>query len=202
MNSKIDRIIKEEIDNFILNEVADFQRLSQLNKTLYTLTNEMSKTMSVANLDVNRQKFMNNFKIYCLQIINAIKRCVQRQSINEVSFLGGTINLGGLSDYGINIPGHLGGNIYSDYQQGYHGLQNWLSSLSNGDNSNTQSKNNNGNGNTVKSVKLLVLLQNLPRWQQAYSQMNANREIDNQIPQVGQILANNGVLVQISQATQ
>ena len=193
MNSKIDRIIKEEIDNFILNEVADFQRLSQLNKTLYTLTNEMSKTMSVANLDVNRQKFMNNFKIYCLQIINAIKRCVQRQSINEVSFLGGTINLGGLSDYGINIPGHLGGNLYNDYLKGYHGLQKYFS---NGNND------NNGNGNTVKSVKLLVLLQNLPRWQQAYSQMNANREIDNQIPQVGQILANNGVLVQISQATQ
>ena len=200
MNSKIDRIIKEEIDNFILNEVADFQRLSQLNKTLYTLTNEMSKTMSVANLDVNRQKFMNNFKIYCLQIINAIKRCVQRQSINEVSFLGGTINLGGLSDYGINIPGHLGGNLYNDYLKGYHGLQKYFS---NGNNSNTKSQDyNNGNGNTVKSVKLLVLLQNLPKWQQAYSQMNANREIDNQIPQVGQILANNGVLVQISQATQ
>lgn len=189
---RINEIIKEEIGEFILNEVADFQQLSQLNNTLYTLTNEMSRSISVANLDTNRTQFVNNFKTYCLQIINAIKRCVKKQSINEW-------NIGGLSSYGINLPPQLGGNISSDYLSGYHWMQN---ALLNGNNSQKGGNTNTNNGNTVKSVKLLVLLQNLQRWKQNYAQMNINHEIDNQVPQVAQILGDNGVLDKIVQASQ
>jgi hypothetical protein len=180
----IDRIIKEEINNFILSEMININSLS-------TYSNEINNALSEPRtgiMNINTSGFNNNLKKffedltkYAIQIITAINRCIQANNLNEASF-------GGLSNYGINLPGELGGNLWSDAKQGYYNTKNFFQR---GGRYGSVYNNANGkriNQNTVPSEKLSVLLQNLQIMQREYNYVNSRFGIDNYTMQPNNLL--------------
>lgn len=173
----INKIISEEINKFILSEAIDFTNLirysNQLNKSIGNLRNINSNGFNKELKD-----FFKNLSIYGIQIIAAINRCTKANNLNEASW-------GGLSSYGINLPGELGGNLWSDAKEGYWKTVNFLNrnrnfgrnSYANGNRKDSNSSVN--NDNTVPTEKLSVLLQTLPNWQQRYRVMDAKYNIGN-----------------------
>lgn len=170
----INRIIKEEINKFILSEAIDFNNLrnysNQLNKCVGNIRNINSNRFSN-----DLKKFFNDLTIYGVQIIAAINRCMQANNLNEASW-------GSLSSYGINLPGVLGGNMWQDAKQGYYGTKNFLQ-RGRGYNNLYGNSNGNANGqrinpNTVPSVKLSELLKKLTQWQTEYRNKNSQYNID------------------------
>lgn len=161
--NKINEIIREEIERYILSEAIDFSSLNgyanQLNRSIGNL-----RSINTSTFNDDLKTFFNNLSTYGIQVIAAINRCTKAQNLNEVYW-------GGLSNYGINLPGELGGNMVSDFKQGYNWRKRKLA------------KNGNANGrtnnNSVPSVKLQVLLTQLPQWQQAYVNKNSQYGIDN-----------------------
>lgn len=167
----INKIIREEINRYILSEAIDFNNLRsysiQLNKSVGNLGN-----INASSFNNDLKKFFYDLTVYCLQIIEAINRCVQANSLNEASF-------GNLSSYGINLPPELGGNIVSDFKQGYYNTKRrFQGSGYGGRNSSGYAKGNRISSNSVPQVKLSALLYNLQSWQQAYSTKNAQYNID------------------------
>jgi hypothetical protein len=172
----IDRIIKEEINRFILSEAIDFSNLTnysnQLNASIGNLRNLNSNGF---NEELNN--FLRDLSIYGIQIIAAINRCAQANNLNEASW-------GNLSSYGINLPGELGGNLWSDAKEGYWKTVNFLNRNRNGGrkgyaNGNRKGSNNMSgiSSNTVPSEKLSVLLQALPQWEQRYGVIDAKYNV-------------------------
>lgn len=191
----ISRIIREEINKYIISEDIDFNGLQ-------TLANELngnslgiiSNASSDKSFDKNLRRYFESVSIYCVQIIAAINRCIQSQNLNEASFGGG------LSSYGINLPGVLGGNIVSDFNQGYRNTKNWAMGGTNYTNGKAYSKNGNVNGRQVPSVKLSVLLSQLPQKRQDYTRYDTSYGISNnaQISAAfNEILGNGGIVEKI-----
>ena len=197
--NKINKIIREEIERYILSEAIDFSGLNgyanQLNKTLALINNASSNN----NYDPKLRKYFYNFVVYCVQIIAAINRCVQSKNLNEAYW-------GGLSNYGINLPGELGGNISSDFKQGYRGTKNWIMGNGRGNVGNGSYGNGTVNGKTVPTVKLSILLSQFPQKQQEYANYNFKYNITNNNPKLDmkfkQILGNNGIIYNIQKEYQ
>ena len=166
---EINKIIREEIERYILHEVIDFSGLNgyanQLNRSIGNL-----RSINTSTFNDDLKTFFNNLSTYGIQVIAAINRCTNAQNLNEAYW-------GGLSNYGINLPGELGGNMVSDFIQGY----NWRKNLASRNGKTNAYGNANGrtNNNSVPSVKLQVLLTQLPQWQQAYANKNSQYGIDN-----------------------
>ena len=165
---RINKIIREEIERYILSEAIDFSTLNgyanQLNTSIGKLRN-----INTTTFKSDLKAFFNNLSTYGIQVIAAINRCSKAQNLNEVYW-------GGLSNYGINIPGELGGNIVSDFKQGY----NWTKGKfnKNGTNNAYGNANSTSNINSVPSVKLQVLLSKLPTLQREYYNVNTKYNID------------------------
>ena len=190
----IDRIIKEEINKFILSEAVDFTNLrayaNQLNSSLGNIRN-LSENGAIDN---RLRKFLYDLVVYCIQIIAAINRCMQANNLNE-----GIIDLGRLSDYGINIPSELGGSLWSDAKRGYYNTRNFLqrNNMYNGTYGNAKAV----NSNSVPSVKLSQLLQQLPRWKQSYANIYAQYNLRNNAQlstDLNKILGINGIMENIN----
>ena len=157
--TRINKIISEEINRFILKETINFNNLSNDAATLNNSLNQMSKfDSSRYNQEVNN--FLYGLEYYSIQIINAIKRCVNSQNINEIN----------VSDFGIHVPQELGGNLWQNMQHSYYKTKNALYGIMNNKRYSTQNKRNNNNGKqtNVKSEKLLVLLGKLTQYQNTY----------------------------------
>jgi hypothetical protein len=181
--NRINRIIKEEINKFILSEIVNGNPLanyaSQINRSL-----DNFKNINTSGFNNDLKKFFDDFTVYCVQIIAAINRCVNANSLNEV-------NLGSLRDYGINLPGELGGNLWSDMVQGYHNTKRFLQrGRGYGNSPRGYASVSRITPNTVPTVKLSVLLQQLPQWQQTYNMKNSKYGIDNYTLEVGNLLRN------------
>lgn len=190
----ISRVIKEEINRYILSEAVDFTNLQTYANELNNSLGNISTLSNDNTVDKGLRKFLYDFVVYCVQIIAAINRCIKANSLNEA--------LGGLSNYGINLPPELGGNLWNDAVRGYYNTKNFLQNRRGNYNGNSASGYANGrvNQNTVPSVKLSFLLQQLPKWQQAYatkaSQYNimSNVQLTNDF---NRILGNNGIIPNI-----
>lgn len=198
--NSISKIINEEINKLRLLEAVNFNNLKMYANELNNSLGNIAQISNDNNADKGLRKFLYDFTVYCVQIIHAINRCIASNSLNEASF-------GRLSDYGINLPPELGGNLWSDAKQGYHDTKRFLQGR-NG--YNTSYGNANGkkvNSNSVQSVKLSVLLQNLPKWRQAYNVKNTQYNIANN-PRLSsdfsKILGNRGIIenIQIEYNTQ
>ena len=106
MDRRIHDILNEEINKFILSE--NLNSLMAYSNALEKQLNQLSsKTSNGFNNDIN--KFLERFTYYVLQVIFAVNRCVQANSLNE-----------GLGGYGLNIPPELGGNFINDFKRGYY----------------------------------------------------------------------------------
>lgn len=163
MDNKIHNIILEEINKFIIRE-----NISSLMTYSNELENYLRKLATVQVQDKNIAKYISNFTNYTLQVIFAIKRCVQNNNLNEDFRLG---------DYGINLPPELGGNLWYDMKRGYYNTKNFLTRGRYGNNyySNVSGKLN--NPNSVKSEKLSVLLSYLRQKVQEYNSMQTKYNI-------------------------
>ena len=194
---RINKIIREEIERYILSEAIDFTTLNNLANQLRQSLSGISNASSDTSYDQRLRQYFTNFITYCVQIIAAINRCNQAQTLNEVQW-------GGLSNYGINLPRELGGNLWQDAKRGYYGTKNWvLRKQGKGGNNNTNNSYGNGqvNGKTVPTVKLSVLLSQIRAKQNEYAQYNSQFNIVNNNPQLDmefhKILGNGGIIPQI-----
>ena len=192
--NKIGRIIREEIERLILSETIDFTNLNTYANQLNNSIGEIRNFSANNSIKEELRKFFYDFVVYCIQIIAAINRCAQANNLNEV-------NIGGLSNYGINLPPELGGNLWQDAKRGYYGTKNFFQ---NGRGYNGAYGNANGvNSNSVPSVKLQVLLQNLQAWQTRYRDIYSKYGLGNNqsyqriVNDFNKIIGNNGIIPNI-----
>ena len=192
--NKINRIIREEIKKLILTEAIDFTDLKTYADELNNSLGEISNISNNNGIDKGLRQFLYNFVVYCVQIIAAINRCVQANTINEAS-------IGSLSRYGINLPPELGGNIVNDFKQGYYGTKRFFQRGGYGNSKSSGYANGKQvNANTVPSVKLSVLLQNLPRWQRDYQTAYTKYDLANNVrltSDFNKIIGSNGIIPNI-----
>lgn len=161
--NKIKSIIREEIDRFIINE-----NVSNLSKYASTINGYLNQMQSIDSLQPQIKQVTMNFMKYCIQIIHAINRCVQANSLNE-----------GLGNWGINVPPELGGNFWNDAVRGYYKTKNFLTG---GKSDVRGGKAVKGiNQNTLPSVKLSELLRNLPSWEKQCIRYQLDKKIGNNI---------------------
>lgn len=192
--NKINRIIREEINRYILNEAIDFNNLKALSDQLYVEANTL-RNVNTNAMQNNITNFLERFVTYCYQVTSAIKRCMYANSLNEAYW-------GGLSNYGINLPAELGGNLWQDAKRGYYGTKNWLRSGSYGYGGyNRGSKKSAANGtnlkgvnqNSVQAVKLYTLMRDLRKYYAEYTNQhryNLDGYTNNQIAKMFTILNN------------
>jgi len=161
--NKIKSIIREEIDRFIINE-----NVSNLSKYASTINDYLNQMQNIDSLQSQIKQATMNFMKYCIQIIHAINRCVQANSLNE-----------GLGNWGINVPPELGGNFWNDAVRGYYKTKNFLTGGKSGVRGGKAVKGI--NQNALPSVKLSELLGNLPSWENQCIRYQLNKKIGNNI---------------------
>jgi hypothetical protein len=125
------------------------------------------------------KQYIRSFEIYVVQIIHAINRCVQANSLNE-----------SLGSWGINIPPELGGNFWYDAKRGYYATKNFLRGGRYGGYQANLKATKMINPNRVPSVKLSELLRNLRTHQNNFNTMNSQYGIDRMTKQPRNILFN------------
>jgi hypothetical protein len=161
--NKIKSIIREEIGRFIINE-----NINNLSRYANALNGYLNRMQNINGLQPQLRKVATDFMKYCIQIIHAINRCVQANSLNE-----------GLGNWGINVPPELGGNFWNDAVRGYYKTKNLLTRGKYGSYS---GKAINGiNPNTLKSVKLSELLRNLTNWENKCIRYQLNQNIQGNV---------------------
>ena len=157
------RIIREEINKLILSEAIDVSPLSKYIQPLQKCVSDLKNMGYSNNKEVDA--FLKDTCEYILQVIFGIDRCVKANSLNE-DFR--------LSDYGVQYPAELGGNIWNDFENGLYKGANWARNqlykrgYLDGGNAANGKPNGKPNGNTnvnntnnVPSVKLADSLRNL-----------------------------------------
>ena len=168
--NKIDKIINEEINRFILTEAIDFTNLKMYSDNLNKSLGDISTWSADKSLDKRLRKFFYDFVVYCVQIVSAINRCMKANNLDEA-------RIGSLSDYGINLPPQLGGNMWRDAKEGYYDTQRLINKWQ-GNSRHSYASGSYGGGkpsaSSVPSVKLAVLLNDIPKWQTLYKKYDAS----------------------------
>ena len=157
------RIIREEINKLILSEAIDVSPLSKYIQPLQKCVSDLKNMGYSNNKEVDA--FLKDTCEYILQVIFGIDRCVKANSLNE-DFR--------LSDYGVQYPAELGGNLWNDFENGLYKGANWArnqlykrgyldgGNAANGKPNGKPNDNTNvNNPNNVPSVKLADSLRNL-----------------------------------------
>lgn len=165
--NKIDKIINEEINRFILTEAVDFTNLKMYSDNLNKSLGDISTWSADKSLDKRLRKFFYDFVVYCVQIISAINRCMKANNLDEARF-------GGLSDYGINLPPELGGNLWRDAKEGFYDTTRFINNMRGGNYGKGSYASGKPTSSSVPSVKLVVLLNNIPKWQTLYKKYDAS----------------------------
>lgn len=169
----IKTIIQEEINKYIINE-----NINSLTQYANGINKELNEIKNYTVTDRALQNFIKNFEIYSIQIINAINRCVKANSLNE-----------GFGNWGIDIPPELGGNFWNDARRGYYNTKNFLTRGRYGHYNGNNGRTANGvDRNTVKSVKLYVLLRQYPQRKRACENANSKFNLYQQVPPIFQII--------------
>ena len=153
------RIIREEINKLILSEAIDVSPLSKYIQPLQKCVSDLKNMGYSNNKEVDA--FLKDTCEYILQVIFGIDRCVKANSLNE-DFR--------LSDYGVQYPAELGGNLWNDFENGLYKGANWARNQlykrgyldgGNAANGKPNGNTNVNNTNNVPSVKLADSLRNL-----------------------------------------
>ena len=161
--NKIKSIIREEIGRFIISE-----NVSNLSRYANTINGYLNQMQNIDSLQPQIKQVTMNFMKYCIQIIHAVNRCVQANSLNE-----------GLGNWGINVPPELGGNFWNDAVRGYYKTKNLLTRGKGGVRGGKAVKGI--NQNTLPSVKLSELLRNLPSWENQCIRYQLNQNIQGNV---------------------
>ena len=164
------RIIREEITRLILSEAVDVSPLAKYIQPLQKCVSDLRNMGYSNNKEIDA--FLKDVCEYILQIIFGIDRCVKANSLNE-DFR--------LSDYGVQYPAELGGNLWNDFENGLYKGANWMRNklykngyINNGKGAknNNGTNTNNGSQNNVPSVKLADSLRNLSQISLRYQSIN------------------------------
>lgn len=182
----IKTIINEEINKFIIRE--NIQSLAQLGTELDKLLKSVCK-IPTDNLNQGADKLLYNTEYYVIQIIQAINRCVQTNSLNE-----------GLGNWGVDIPPELGGNFWNDAKRGYYNTKNFLTRGRYGNKAAANGQYGKINTTTVKSEKLSSLLKKSTQMYQNYTAEEARYQIPQNAPQISQGMRN--IFTKISEINQ
>ena len=179
----IKKIIREEIDNFLITE--NISSLGQYANELENIAFTIGNNVQMNGLHPNVNRFLNGYIAYILQIKFAIQRCIQANSLNEYGYgrrVLSNFRLPSLRDMGINIPAELGGNFWRDAKDGYNGVKNFLRGNRYG---NYGNYNRNGydraNRNNLRSVKLSILLSKSREWETSYAQISRKYQLSQYI---------------------
>lgn len=156
MNINYKRIIREEI-NRLLSEAIDTSPLAKYMQPLKKYVEGIKNLGFTKNKEIDA--FLNDLCTYIFQVIFAIDRCVKANSLNE-DFR--------LSDYGVQYPSELGGNLWNDFENGLYKGANWARRKlykrgyigNNGNGANANTSQDNSNPNNIPSVKLSELVNN------------------------------------------
>ena len=155
MNINYKRIIREEI-NRLLSEAIDVSPLAKYIQPLKKYVEGIKNLGFTKNKEIDA--FLNDLCTYIFQVIFAIDRCVKANSLNE-DFR--------LSDYGVQYPSELGGNLWNDFENGLYKGANWARRklykngyIGNNGKGNTNTTQGNSNPNNIPSVKLSELVNN------------------------------------------
>ena len=150
------RIIREEISRLILSEAIDTSPLAKYMQPLKKYVEDIKNLGFTKNKEIDA--FLNDLCTYIFQVIFAIDRCVKANSLNE-DFR--------LSDYGVQYPSELGGNLWNDFENGLYKGANWARKqlykrghIGANANGNTNTSQDNSNPNNIPSVKLSELVNN------------------------------------------
>ena len=159
MNNRYTKIIREEISRLILSEAIDVSPLAKYMQPLKKYAEDIKNLGFTKNKEIDA--FLNDLCTYIFQVIFAIDRCVKANSLNE-DFR--------LSDYGVQYPSELGGNLWNDFENGLYKGANWarkqlykrgyIGNNGNGANANGNTNQDNSNPNNIPSVKLSELVNN------------------------------------------
>lgn len=161
MSINYKRIIREEINRLILSEAIDASPLAKYMQPLKKYAENIKNLGFTNNKEIDT--FLNDLCTYIFQVIFAIDRCVKANSLNE-DFR--------LSDYGVQYPSELGGNLWNDFENGLYKGANWARKQlykkgyigNNGNETNAKNNPNtsqdNSNPNNIPSVKLSELVNN------------------------------------------
>lgn len=183
----IKKIIREEINNFLITE--NISSLGQYANGLENIARTIGGHVQMNGLHPNVNRFLNGYIAYILQIKFAVQRCIQANSLNEYGYGYGrnvlpNFRLPNLNDMGINIPAELGGNFWRDAKNGYYGVKNFLRGNRYGY-GNYGNYNRNGydraNRNNLRSVKLSVLLNQSKKWETSYAQISLKYQLSQYI---------------------
>lgn len=169
MDNIYTRIIREEISRLILSEVLDVSPLKKYVQPLQKCVSELRDMGYTKNKEINA--FLDNICRYIVQVVFGINKCVSANSLDE-DFK--------LSDYGIQYPAELGGNLWNDFEASfYKGANSARRQLNKSGYINNDKKGNNkedapigDDTNNVPSVKLEESLRNLSQISLRYQEIN------------------------------
>lgn len=177
----ISRIIREEINRFLISEELS----SVLSPIAKRLVEYGKKIAAFPIQDQNLKERINNFTKYVFQIYYAVNRCIRNNNI---------LSEAALSDYGINLPRELGGNIPYHFRRGYYATERFF----NGNRAQPQANGVSGeySEGRLRSVPLSQLLQQLENWRGVMNNVAAryntpeNRQLFETINQTFTVLDN------------
>ena len=161
MNSRYNKIIREEINRLIF-EAVDVSPLSKYMQPIKGYIQQLRNIPNTNNREID--KFFDDLNTYLIQILFGIDRCIKANSLNEAF---------NLSDYGINLPPELGGGLWGNMANSFYQTKNFMNrnfgGNGNGQTSGGATSRANANPNNVQSVKLAVSLRNLQKYQTTYT---------------------------------
>ena len=161
MNNRYRKIIREEIDKFILSEAINVASLNSFVRPLNQCSSDISNISSFNNQELDQ--FLKDLVEYIIQIIFGIERCVKANNLNE-----------SLYGYGIEVPPELGGNFYNDFVNGFYKGSNWArKKIGYGNDSEGYNNARGVNRNNVPSVKLVDSLSKLANFAMRYRTLEA-----------------------------
>ena len=155
------KIIREEIEKYILKEAVNLTQLENFLPTLDNLKNQIAKIEGINNDEIN--KYLYDLERYIIQIMFGIKRCVSANSLNE-----------GLRDYGFEVPDELGGNFGRNFVNNFYKGSEYVGrKLGRNNASNYGYSKGKVNPNTVPSVKLSESLRKFQGYMDKYQDLEA-----------------------------
>lgn len=181
----IRKIIKEEINRFILESVNPLQQLERDAEALDTMYEKLTVRISkMTNASKELDDLIFATEYFTVQLIDAINRCVRNNNINE-----------SLADYGIYLPSQLRNLDYS-FRRGYNNTKRFLNrNFRGGGNSkygtayqkDSPMKSRRFNKNSVSQKRLGVLLNdNFNNLKQKYNRISG--EANQQVPEINSII--------------
>ena len=144
-------ILREEICKFLIKE--NLNNLTGVSNKIYNIVTKLYNLVGKLN-DATAKDQMTKFVEYVFQIIHAVNRCVNKNSLNE------------------NLPPVLGGNIPNHFRRGFYGTSNFVDGIM----MNMRNQYDRFKEGALKAVPLAQLLTDIENKENACNQLFSNNQ--------------------------